>query len=176
MSALFDGWPFPLAVTVLSLIALGRGGLTYALGRVAENGASHTRARTVINSPGFVRARQVVNRWGPPVVSLSFLTVGFQTLINIAAGVTRMPLRRYLPALAVGAVLWGFLYATVGFVTLGAWLRLYERSPVAALVVLGVVVAGLITFLLLQLRARRKSAAGEPIGSGRRLSGERTPR
>lgn len=35
------------------------------------------------------------------MVALSFLTVGFQTLVNLAAGAARMPLRRYLPAMVV---------------------------------------------------------------------------
>jgi membrane protein DedA with SNARE-associated domain len=47
---------------------------------------------------------------------VSFLTVGFQTLINLAAGVTRMSLRHYLPAVVVGSVMWAFVYATIGFV------------------------------------------------------------
>ena len=50
----------------------------------------------------------MVARWGAPVVTLSFLTVGIQTLVNLAAGVMRMPLRRYIPALTVGAILWAF--------------------------------------------------------------------
>ena len=70
--------------------------------------------------PRFARMQQMVERWGAPVVALSFLTVGIQTLVNLAAGVMRMPLRRYLPALTVGAILWAFLYATVGFATFAA--------------------------------------------------------
>jgi membrane protein DedA with SNARE-associated domain len=173
---LFDGWPFPLAVAVLTSIAFGRGGITYALGRVAESGANHTRARRVINSKGFGNARRAVNRWGPPVVSLSFLTVGVQTLINIAAGVSRMPLRRYLPALAIGALLWGFLYATVGFVTFGAWLRLYDRSPVAAVVVLVVIALGLLVFLIVQLRSRRSGGPTDELDSVRDVSEEQRRR
>src|SRR5690625_3572480 len=112
MSGLFDGWPYPLAVSVLAMIAFGRGLLTCLLGRAADAGAGRTRARRLLESAGFDRARRLISRWGPPVVSISFLTIGFQTLVNVAAGAGRMPWRRYLPALAVGAVLWGLLYAT----------------------------------------------------------------
>jgi membrane protein DedA with SNARE-associated domain len=155
MGGLFDGWPFPAAVTVLTLIAFGRGVLTCLLGRAAEAGAQRTRIRQLVESDGFQRARRLINRWGPPVVSVSFLTVGFQTLVNVAAGVGRMPWRRYLPALAVGAVLWGLLYATVGAVTFAAWFRLYELSPAGAIVVLVVALLALTFFVLSQLRGVR---------------------
>ena len=156
MNGLLDGWPYPLAVFVLSLGGFCRGNLTYWLGRAAQAGAGRTRARRMIESAGFERASRVINRWGPPAISLSFLTVGFQTLINLAAGVTRMPLRRYLPAVAIGAINWGFLYATVGFVTVAAWLRLYELSPVLAVLALAVVVIALAIFIAIQLRSRKQ--------------------
>lgn len=153
MTGLFSSWPYPLAVAVLFLIALARANVTYWLGRAAEAGARRTRARRLIESAGFARASRLLNRWGPPVVSLSFLTVGLQTLINLAAGVSRMPLRRYLPAVGVGALLWGFLYATVGFVAFAAWFKLYDRFPALAVITLIVVVLALITFVVSQLRA-----------------------
>ena len=99
---------------MLFVVALLRAGATYALGRAAQNGARRTRIAKLMARPGFARVQDMVARWGAPVVTLSFLTVGIQTLVNLAAGVTQMPLRRYLPALAVGSLLWGFLYATVG--------------------------------------------------------------
>lgn len=84
------------------------------------------------------------------MVALSFLTVGFQTLVNLAAGAARMPLRRYLPAMVVGGIAWAFLYATAGFVGFEAWTQLWERSAVVAIVLLIVAV----TAGLLFLRAR----------------------
>jgi len=155
MTAFFSDWPYPVAVAALFLIALARGNATYWLGRAAQAGARRTRARRLIESPGFERAGRVLNRWGPPVVSVSFLTVGFQTLINLAAGVSRMPLRRYLPAVGVGALLWALLYATVGFVAFAAWFKLYELSPALAVVVAVLLVVALVVFILSQLRRPR---------------------
>ncbi len=60
------------------------------------------------------RAESVVSRYGAPVVAASFLTVGVQTAINAASGAMRMPARRYVPGLLVGAVLWALLYTTAG--------------------------------------------------------------
>jgi membrane protein DedA with SNARE-associated domain len=110
--------------------------------------------------------QQLVARWGAPVVTLSFLTVGIQTLVNLAAGVLRMPLRRYLPALTVGAIIWAFLYATVGFATFAAWRRLYEVSPAAAIISLVALLAGLAGYIVWQVRHRHAEERQEPANFG----------
>ena len=139
----FRGLPYPLAVAALFVIVLIRGGATYALGRGVEAGASRTRLRRVLESPKFDRARALVDRWGAPIVAVSFLTVGFQTLANVAAGVARMPIRRYLPALAIGGLAWALLYATLGVIGFAGFSRLYAVSPVAAIVVSAGIAAAL---------------------------------
>ena len=63
-----------------------------------------------------------MRRFGAPAVTLGFLTVGVQTAINASAGMLRMPQRRFLPAVTVGAALWSLLYTTVGFTVVDAWL------------------------------------------------------
>ena len=54
------------------------------------------------------------------MVSLGFLTVGVQTAINATAGLLNMPLRRYVPALVVGALIWATVYVTVGMAVIEA--------------------------------------------------------
>ena len=147
-----QGWPYPLTVTALFVIVLLRAGATYGLGRAAEAGARRTRAAKMMDRRGFERARRLVLRWGAPLVTFSFLTVGFQTLVNLAAGLTRMPVRRYVPALVLGSLLWAFLYATVGFATLAGWRRLYEVSPVAAVSGSVLLVLALVAYVVWQLR------------------------
>lgn len=153
------GLPFPLTVTGLFLIVLVRANATYWLGRAAHAGAGRTRVRRLLQSSGFRRAQGLLERWGAPVIAVSFLTVGFQTVANLAAGSMRMPLRRYLPAMIVGSVLWAFLYATVGFVTFAAIRRLWELSPVSAIVVVVLLVLALAGFVTAQVRARTKAEA-----------------
>jgi membrane protein DedA with SNARE-associated domain len=92
---------------------------------------------------------------------LSFLTVGFQTLANLAAGVGKMPLRRYLPALVLGGLIWAVLYATVGLITLAALVHLYEISPVGAIVGGLALVAGLASYIVWQVRRNHPSSAPE---------------
>lgn len=152
----FRGLPFPLAMATLFVIVLLRAGGTYALGRAARSGASRTRVQRLTESPRFERAQDLLARWGAPVVVLSFLTVGFQTLINLAAGLGRMPLRRYLPALVIGGAIWAFLYATVGLVTFAALARLYQLSPVGAVAGGLALVAGLVGYIVWQVRRNHR--------------------
>lgn len=144
--------PFPIVVAALFVIVMGRANGTYWLGRAAAAGTARTRAGRLMQASGYLRAVRVLHRWGPPAVSASFLTIGFQTLINLAAGTTRMPLRRYLPAVTVGSVLWGFLYATVGFASVEAIQLLYATSPVLAIVAAATVAAALATYIVMTLR------------------------
>lgn len=152
---MLEGLPFPVAFGILFVIVMLRANATYWIGRGAETGAERTRLSRMLAAPKFRRAQDLMGRWGAPVVTVSFLTVGIQTLVNLAAGVARMPLRRYLPAVVLGSVLWALLYATVGFVTVSAWLRLYELSPVAAILAAVVLLAALASFVLWQVRRSR---------------------
>lgn len=155
------GWPYPLTVAGLFVIVFLRAGATYAVGRAIQAGARRTRSSRWLASPSFARARRLLDRWGAPVVAASFLTVGLQTVVNLAAGVGQMPLRRYGPALVVGSVLWAFLYATVGFASLAAWRRLYALSPVGAIVVLTILATGLAGYIIWQVRRREKESDGD---------------
>lgn len=151
-------WPFGWVALALFGIVLARANATYWAGRLLRRGAERTRLRDLTNRRGYVRAVALIDRWGAPVVTASFLTVGLQTMINLAAGVTRMSLTRYLPAVAAGGVLWALLYATVGFAGFRAFTALWQRSPVLAVLVLGLAVVGFVVFIVRQ--ARR---AEEPI-------------
>lgn len=147
-------WPFPVTVATLFVIVMLRANATYWVGRAARTGATRTRLQRALSSPGFVRAQRLVGRWGAPVVTISFLTIGVQTLVNLAAGAARMPLRRYLPAVTIGGIIWAFLYATAGFVTIAAWWRLYQYSALTAVLLLVVLVLTVGLFVGRQLAVR----------------------
>lgn len=148
--------PLLPAVGFLYLVILLRAGGTYALGRGARRAADRGRVAALLERPRVRGATDLINRWGAPVVALSFLTVGFQTAVNAAAGMTGMPLRRYLPALAIGGLAWAIIYATVGLVVVLGWLELFWRSPWAAVAVLALV-AVIVALLVLRRRWARRS-------------------
>lgn len=148
--------PFAYAVAFLFVVAMTRANVTYWLGRGAVATGRRTRLARHLDSAPMKRAEALVARWGVLAVSLCFLTVGIQTAVNASAGATRMPLRRYLPAVVIGAALWACVYATIGMAAFWSLTRLLAASPWAAVVlVLG---AALVSW---RLRRRRRSPGAE---------------
>ncbi|MET9641088.1 VTT domain-containing protein [Streptomyces virginiae] len=144
-----------LTAGALYLIVLLRAGGTFAVGWLAGAGARRSRLAGRISTARFQRAERAIQRWGAPVVAVSFLTVGFQTAANFLAGSMRMPLPRYLPALFVGGAAWALIYATAGLGVLEVLGRLFAQQPVlgaCAVAVLLLAVCALVVY-------RRRRAA-----------------
>jgi membrane protein DedA with SNARE-associated domain len=154
-----QGLPLLPAIGFLYVVIWARAGGTYLLGRGARRAANRGRVKKLLESPTVQRATVLVNRWGAWVVALSFLTVGFQTAANAAAGLTGMPARRYLPALAVGGLAWAVIYATVGLVAVAGWIELFLVSPAGAVAVLAL----LVLLVALVLRHRRRTGVRETV-------------
>lgn len=152
---IFEGWPLPVAVAALFVIVLLRAGGTYAIGRGSRAGVKRLLERRGRMAPKFARAESVIGRYGAPVVALSFLTVGFQTAVNLAAGVLRMPLVKYIPALLVGGAMWATLYGVLGLATVNAIMQAAAQNPVAAILS----VIGVVALLVLLEFATRKARA-----------------
>ncbi|HMM94578.1 VTT domain-containing protein [Phycicoccus sp.] len=142
MEDLVAGWPFWVVLVVFWVGAFARGTATYWVGRGVRAGGGRTRWSHHLDRPGVARAERFVRRVGPPAVTLGFLTVGLQTAINASSGMLRMPLRRFLPAVALGALLWAVVYTTVGMAVVDAalgrvpWWWLLVAAGVVLLVVL----------------------------------------
>lgn len=120
--------PFGIAFATLFVIVMLRGNATYWLGRGALSGGKlSARMAHRLEGPVMQRAQRFSARFGVVAVPLSFLTVGLQTAILFSAGFTLMPLRRFLPAVTVGCVLWALLYSTVGMVGWAAITALWDR-------------------------------------------------
>ncbi len=142
MGDVVAGWPVWAVFGVLWLGAYIRGVATYWVGRAARAGGARSRWGRHLDSGAVIAAERWVRRFGPPLVSLGFLTVGVQTAINVAAGVLRMPQRHFQPAVIVGALLWAVLYTTVGLAVVTAalgkipwWYAVLGLAAVVAVVV-----------------------------------------
>ena len=162
MTHVFDPttWEAPFAIVVIAMfcIVMARANGTYWLGRGLAAGAKKTRASKLLESRHYATATRWLNRWGAPAVSISFLTIGIQTMVNLAAGVTRMPLRRYLPAVIVGCIMWAFIYSTIGFAGAVGIAKLWERSPLLV-IGLAVVLVGGVGWSLLRKEPRPAESA-----------------
>ncbi|SMC83744.1 DedA family protein [Janibacter indicus] len=158
------------AFAALFVIVMLRANATYWLGRGAAAGSRRWRKVEGDGSPAWQRARDLVNRWGPIAVVLCFFTVGIQTAVNATAGVTRMPLRRYLPAVTLGSIVWATIYATVGLAAARAWLAAAARSPVGATLAAVALVAVVVTIVVVHRRRARRPAPSVVDGTDRGMS------
>jgi membrane protein DedA with SNARE-associated domain len=133
-------WLFFFCVVVL------RAQATYWIARVVTTQAlSHTRPRSGrrarvhawLSGDSARGGIDRLQRWGAPAVTLSFLTIGAQTAVNAAAGVLRMPFRRYLLAMLPGCAAWATVWSTIGmsafYAALAAGLTAWWGVAVAVL-------------------------------------------
>ena len=132
------------------VVGIVRTSIVYAFGALAaEGGARLDRIRKAMDSPLYRKARRLINRWGVIAVPLCFLTVGLQTAVIITTGFTKMPLRRWVPAMLVGTFMWACIYTTIGFAILAALGLEPWMFPLALAIVITVLV------IVTQLRERR---------------------
>lgn len=148
--------PFVWAFCILFVIVMLRSNGTYWAGRGLAAGGRKTKMKKYLDSPAVLRAEKVIARWGAPAVSVSFLTIGVQTAINMSAGLGRMPLRRYIPATIIGSIAWATIYATIGLAAFDAAVAAAAGSPWALLSLVLLVGAAALTTHLFRVSRRRK--------------------
>ena len=116
MKEWFAALPLELAVVIMWGIGILRTSIVYALGYLAATGSARLeRIRNAMQTPLYTRATAMINRWGAYAVPLCFLTVGLQTAVIITTGFTKMPMRRWLPGMLLGTLIWAIIYVTFGF-------------------------------------------------------------
>lgn len=160
--------PYWLAVGVLSAMGLARGQMMYWLGRGVTEGAlrtsrKHQRTETVVRTGPLRRTMlwldrggadpgiRALHRWGLVMVPLSYVTVGFQSMVQAGAGILRISWWKYLLAQVPGAFVWGLFYATGGFLV---WTYLFSQArshPYRA----AAVFVGLVALIAVIVRYRR---------------------
>ncbi|WP_372592948.1 DedA family protein [Actinotalea sp.] len=152
--------PFALVYVFLLVVVFFRAQATYWLGRAVAAGAVHSRLARYVEGPRVRRATEVIDRWGLPVIPLSFLTIGFQTAVNAGAGLLRIRWTRYTVAMIPGCLLWAAIYAAGGLAAFEAGVALAARSPWA---LAGAVVAVAVLVTAMVVVARRRRAAARAV-------------
>ncbi|GAA1738414.1 hypothetical protein GCM10009809_36940 [Isoptericola hypogeus] len=148
------GVPFWAVYLAAFGIVLVRAQATYWAGRgVARGTARSGRVTDALSRPRAVAVIDRVNRWGPPAVTLSFFTVGVQTLVNLSAGYLRMPFGRYLVALLAGCAVWAGIWTTVGTAAVNGAIAVGLRHPVT-LVAVGAGAVALVAWVAYRLTRR----------------------
>ncbi|MDA8371976.1 MAG: VTT domain-containing protein [Nocardiopsaceae bacterium] len=156
-----EGQPFWIVYSALFAIAFVRTQTIYWIGRGLGAGLHRSRWGHRIGDR-IHRAEKLINRFGPPVVTVSYATIGVQSAIHLAAGAMRMSFARYLIAMLPGCVGWAAIYSLGGLAVIVAWWNLFLRSPllaVAAAVLAAAVIAGI---TVLRRRARKRAEAEDP--------------
>ncbi|KUP97211.1 DedA family protein [Thermobifida cellulosilytica] len=153
-----EGRPFWVVYCSLLGIVFARAQATYWLGRGLGAGVHRSRIGQHIG-PRLVRAENLINRFGPPAVTLCFLTVGIQTAVNLTSGAMRMRFGRYLVAMFLGCLAWAAVYSLGGMAVLAAWWGLFLHSPWLAVAVTAAVLAA--AAAVVAWRRRRATAPAE---------------
>jgi len=157
--------PIGVVFAVLFVIATARGQGTYWLARVISTKAlAHSEHRAPatrwaafgrwLDGEGVGRGARSLQRWGVIVVPVSYLTVGFQTLVLAAAGVLRVPWLLFSVVQVPGALAWALIYSTIGWAAWEATLAALAGRPLA---LAGVIAVGVVvTATRLSRRAARR--------------------
>lgn len=184
--------PVGVAVVLLFLIVLARSHATYWAGRGVTRSAQYAHDsdrgfawwRSMMehlerwtSTRAAQRGLDLVRRWGAVAVTLAYLTVGLQTAVFASAGLIRMRYLRFTIASVPGSLAWAVIWATVGFGAVWAGVRLFVASPVAAVVVLGLVALAVGWFV--RRRLQRNAATGDasatqPSHPGRHVADEKS--
>lgn len=163
-SSIADG-PWWGVYLFLFVVVLLRAQATYWLGRWVRGGVTAgdeaqdgRRARMAqrFSGPQWDRATAFIERWGFLAIPVSFLTIGFQTMVNAAAGFLRMRWDLYTLAMLPGCAAWAAVYSVVGFSLVAAW----QASPWLFVGAIAVLVAA--AWALTRLRRTDDSAAQTP--------------
>ncbi|MDA2811497.1 VTT domain-containing protein [Nocardiopsis sp. RSe5-2] len=160
-----EGRPFWIVYSALFAIVFARTMATYWAGRGLGAGVHRSRLGERLG-PRLDRAERLINRFGPPVVTAVYLTVGVQTAVHLVAGAMRMHFGRYLAAMLPGCALWAALYSLGGMAVIAAWWSAFTHSPALAAALALLAAAAVAGVLVYRRRAARKAAGtGSDEGS-----------
>jgi len=152
------GQPFWIAAIALTAVAAVRSQCTYWVGWALRAGLLRGKWAKRFDNDRVNNAIAKLERWGWPLIPLSFFTVGFQTAINLAAGLIGWRWIKYTLAAIPGWIAWGCIYAAGGLaIFAGAW-ELATRWPLLATLVFALVAAAIV-LVVWRRRQRRNLVA-----------------
>ncbi|MDR1634874.1 MAG: VTT domain-containing protein [Bifidobacteriaceae bacterium] len=162
--------PFAVAFIFLTAVACVRSQCTYWLGRAVRSGLVRAAWAKRMTSEGAERARDKLERFGWPVIPISFLTVGFQTAVNLSAGVIGWRWWRYTLAAIPGWLMWGSVYAAGGLAVFAGLAQVAQSSPVLAAAIVQTVIVTVLSIVAWTRyrrarRARSAQTSAPPIGA-----------
>lgn len=163
MPSWLESWPFVWLYLFFVLGAALRSQALYWLGRGAAAGALRSRWADRLDGPRVRRAVRLIERWGMPVVPLSFLTVGLQSAVHGASGLLRLHWLRYTLWSVPGWLVWALVWTGGGTAAVYGSAALAARSPWALAGVATVVAASAVVLVVRRRRRREAEDAVEQL-------------
>ena len=139
--------PFLVAAGFLTLVAGVRSQCTYWLGRGIRAGVIKTAWAKKLASDKEQLVVAKLERWGWPIIPVSFLTIGLQTAVQLTAGLIGWRWPRYTLAAMPGWVLWGCVYAAGGLAAVMGVIALARQAwwlPVLLVLIVAAAISGVV--------------------------------
>jgi membrane protein DedA with SNARE-associated domain len=112
-----------------------------------------------IASQAALRARDKLERWGWPMIPVSFLTVGLQTAVNLSAGLIGWRWPKYTLAAVPGWIMWGVVYAAGGLALFAGIAAIWAAAPWLAVATVQTLVVLVVAAVYITRRRRVLAAA-----------------
>ncbi|QYN16862.1 DedA family protein [Amycolatopsis sp. DSM 110486] len=148
-----------LSAVVTVCAALGDS-VGYALGRRFGPRLRETKLIRKYGLDAWDKAAGVLERRGAWAVFFARFLPVLRTLMPAAAGASRLPFRKFLPATAAGALCWSLVHISLG-AALGEAAKKVEGALSTGFLVAAAVVVGVLVFFLVRMK-KRKALAPEP--------------
>lgn len=158
--------PFPLVFLTLTLLVASRSNIVYGIGRYGRkvtisgdepSRGFRRRAWKWANAARTQQAMDSIKKRGWVVISLAYLTIGIQTIVNIAAGVVGLSWPKYNLAAFPGWLAWALIYSTIGFAVWNAAMAAAAGSPLGIAIICTLVLAVAIGCILARRRKKKSS-------------------
>ncbi|GAA3588837.1 DedA family protein [Amycolatopsis ultiminotia] len=136
----------------------------YGLGRKFGPRLRETKLIRKYGLDAWDRAATVLERRGAWAVFFARFLPVLRTLTPAAAGASRLPFRKFLPATALGALCWSLGHISLG-AALGEAAKQVEGALSTGFLIAAAAVVGVLVFLLLRMKNRKapEPAEEEPV-------------
>ncbi|MHA6626810.1 DedA family protein [Pseudonocardia sichuanensis] len=151
-------WPAATAGSVLGALLLY--GLGAWLGYDRLHRLAGHRWFVFVSQKDLERGDAVFDRHGGKVVLLARCVPFLRSVVSIPAGISGMPLPRFLVLTTVGSGVWNAAFIALGWVLGENWAQVESWIGPVSYVVVGLVVIGLVVLAVRRVRARKARTAG----------------
>ncbi|HET6151391.1 MAG TPA: DedA family protein [Marmoricola sp.] len=153
--------PLPAALAVIIIAAIVGDSVGYEVGRTWFAPALQRFRFLDKHRPRIDSAQDFLRRRGGAAVFLGRFTAFFRAMMPALAGASLMPYRRFLPWNALGGVVWGSVYVTLGYLAGNSYHhieKLVGRGFAA-----GVAVIVVVAIIVWRVRSEKKIDALEDV-------------